>query len=427
MIDLLVVGAGLSGLMTAYRAALAGRSVKVIAKGLGALHWSAATIDVFGYRADGALVRHPLQEIAGLAATRPDHPYALLGVDQTRAALDDFLALTAQAGLPYSGATNDGGAATASQNMLLPSPAGAVRPTLLAPAAQLAGDLGRTEPLLIIGFDGMRDFYPALIAENLAKQGFAARAALLPFDLLSDRRDINTIQLATALDDEARYAHLAEAVRDVVQPGERVGLPAILGLDAHAAVLEALQTTADAPVFEIPTLPPSVPGVRLFKVLCAELERLGVRVEAGMEVIGTEIALDDDGGPPRIAWVASETSARPLRHRAENFVLATGGILGGGFDSDPAGRVWETIFDLPLTAPQARSDWFHPRFLDERGHPVFRGGVAVNHTMQPIDGDGAPRFANLRVAGSTLAGFDPIVERSMEGVAIASGIAAAGA
>ena len=38
MIDLLVVGAGLSGLMTAYRAALAGRSVKVIAKGLGALH-----------------------------------------------------------------------------------------------------------------------------------------------------------------------------------------------------------------------------------------------------------------------------------------------------------------------------------------------------------------------------------------------------
>ena len=177
------------------------------------------------------------------------------------------MALTAQAGLPYSGATNDGGAAAASQNMLLPSPAGAVRPTLLAPAAQLAGDLGRTEPLLIIGFEGMRDFYPALIAENLAKQGFAPRAALLPFDLLSDRRDINTIQLATALDDEARYAHLAEAVRDVVQPGERVGLPAILGLDAHAAVLEALQTTADAPVFEIPTLPPSVPGVRLFKVL----------------------------------------------------------------------------------------------------------------------------------------------------------------
>ena len=210
MIDLLVVGAGLSGLMTAYRAAADGQRVKVIAKGLGALHWSAATIDVFGYGADGTLVRHPLEEIAGLAATRPDHPYALLGVDQTRAALADFLALTARAGLPYDGAminggaTSDDGIATSSQNMLLPSPAGAVRPTLLAPAAQLAGDLGRKEPLLIIGFEGMRDFYPALIAENLAKQGFDARAALLPFDLLSDRRDINTIQLATALDDVAR-------------------------------------------------------------------------------------------------------------------------------------------------------------------------------------------------------------------------------
>jgi glycerol-3-phosphate dehydrogenase subunit B len=190
-------------------------------------------------------------------------------------------------------------------------------------------------------------------------------------------------------------------------------------------VLETLQRTVDAPIFEIPTLPPSVPCVRLFKALRSELERLGVRVEAGMDVIGAEIVLDEGAGLPRIAWVASETSARPLRHRAEKFVLATGGILGGGFDSDPAGRVWETIFELPLTAPQARSDWFHPRFLDERGHPVFRGGVAVNHTMQPIDGDDALRFANLRVAGSALAGFDPIVERSMEGVAIASGFAAA--
>ena len=271
----------------------------------------------------------------------------------------------------------------------------------------------------------MRDFYPALIAENLAKQGFAARATLLPFGLLSDRRDINTIQLATALDDMARAARLAEAVGDVVEPGERVGLPAILGLDAHAAVLETLQRTVDAPIFEIPTLPPSVPGVRLFKALRAELERLDVRVEAGMDVIGAEIVLNDDDGSPRIAWVTSETSARPLRHHAANFVLATGGILGGGFDSDPAGRVWETIFELPLTAPQARDNWFHPRFLDERGHPVFRGGVTVNRAMQPIDGDGALRFTNLRVAGSVLAGFDPIVERSMEGVAIASGFAAA--
>ena len=50
MLDVLVIGAGLSGLMAAYTAARNGRQVKVVTKGLGgALHWSAGTIDVLGY------------------------------------------------------------------------------------------------------------------------------------------------------------------------------------------------------------------------------------------------------------------------------------------------------------------------------------------------------------------------------------------
>ena len=62
------------------------------------------------------------------------------------------------------------------ENLFLPSPAGAARPAFLAPQAQLAGDLSRSEPMLIVGFEGMRDFYPLLIAENLTKSGYQARA-----------------------------------------------------------------------------------------------------------------------------------------------------------------------------------------------------------------------------------------------------------
>ena len=50
-LDLLVIGAGLSGLTAAYTAAKAGLKVQVITKGLGALHWTAGTIDLFGYSA----------------------------------------------------------------------------------------------------------------------------------------------------------------------------------------------------------------------------------------------------------------------------------------------------------------------------------------------------------------------------------------
>ena len=59
----------------------------------------------------------------------------------------------------------------AGQNLLLPSPVGAVRPVFLAPAAQKAGEIlpaaGGGAPMVIVGVTGMRDFYPMLIAENL--------------------------------------------------------------------------------------------------------------------------------------------------------------------------------------------------------------------------------------------------------------------
>jgi glycerol-3-phosphate dehydrogenase subunit B len=176
------------------------------------------------------------------------------------------------------------------------------------------------------------------------------------------------------------------------------------------------------PLFEIPTLPPSVPGTRLFRALRRQLQLMGVRVEAGMEVTEAQAS---SGTPAKVQWVASETSARPLKHRAQAFLLATGGILGGGFSSDVNGRVWETIFHLPLTVPQKRPDWFRASFLDSQGQPVFQGGVTVGSDFRPVDETGQPIFANLYAAGSTLAHCDPILERSLEGTAVVSGTAAA--
>ncbi len=411
MVDLLVIGAGLAGLTAAYHAAQAGLTVKVIAKGMGVTHWHAGTIDVLGYDTAGKGVARPLEMAGDLPS---EHPYRLLGRERLSAALTDFAALTAEIGLPYAGARTEG------DNLWLPSPVGAARPTFLAPAGQAAGDLSTGQPLLIVGVEGMRDFYPKLIAENLAKQGYTARYAFLPLSLLTERQDITTLQLAKRVEEAARLTQLAEALTHRVQPGERIGLPAILGFENHPAVLAQLQQATGAPVFEIPTLPPSVPGIRLHTRLRRRLEALGVRVEIGMEAVGFGAEGD------RILWVETETSSRPLKHRAANFLLATGGILGGGINSDHTGRAWEVVFDLPLTIPQERSGWFRPHFLDGGGQPVFRGGVAVNGGFQPIHPDGAPVYANLWAAGGTLAGTDPIRERSVEGIAISSGRGASG-
>ncbi|MBK9091748.1 MAG: glycerol-3-phosphate dehydrogenase subunit GlpB [Anaerolineae bacterium] len=420
MLDLLVIGAGLAGLQAAITAAQAGARVRLIAKGLSATHWAAGTVDVLGYApaAEGAapaLVQRPLDAIAGVPAP---HPYSLLGREGVASALDSFVALTHELGVPYEGSANGG-------NLLLPSPVGAPRPAFLAPRAQRGGDLSRPEPMLIVGFQGMRDFYPELIAANLNKQGFAARAAFLPLSLLNSQHDRNSVQLAHGLDNPRVTAKLAAELKRLLKPGERIGLPAILGLANHLGVLDDLRTQTGAVIFEIPTLPPSVPGIRLHAALRKHVEALGVRVEIGMEGIGFHAEGDAEGDAGNIQWVETSTSARPLKHRAAKYLLATGGILGGGFNSNHLGRVWEVIFDLPLTVPQQRHQWFQSQFLDPQGHPVFRGGVAVNGDWQPLKGDGTPVYRNLWAAGGLLAGGDYIQERSLEGVAIASGRAAA--
>jgi len=272
--------------------------------------------------------------------------------------------------------------------------------------------------MVIVGILGMRDFYPHLIARNLAAQGQSVRAAMLPGNVLSEQRDRNNIQLAECLDDLRTQQRLIDALKPVVKPGERVGLPAILGRHAHPQALAALQAGLNTAVFEIPTLPPNVPGIRLATALRHALEARGVRVEIGMEAIGFHAAAGV------IESVESATSARPLKHRANAFLLATGGVLGGGFNSDHTGHFWETVFDLPLTVPQDRRQWFRPSFLDAQGQPAFRGGVAANDAFQPIDAVGKVVYANLWAAGGLLAHTDPILERSLEGVAIASAVAA---
>jgi glycerol-3-phosphate dehydrogenase subunit B len=273
--------------------------------------------------------------------------------------------------------------------------------------------------MVIVGIQGMRDFYPHLIARNLSAQGQMARAAMLPWSVLSEQRDRNNPQLAEAVDHPHTQQRLINALKLIARTGERIGLPAILGRAAHSQVIAALQQELNTEIFEIPTLPPSVPGIRLATALRQALAQRGVRVEIGMEAIGFHA----EGGA--IQYVETATSARPLKHRANSFLLATGGVLGGGFDSNPAGRFWETLFNLPLTVPQDRRQWFRPRFLDERGQPAFRGGVAVNDAFQPVNATGDVVYANLWAAGGLLAHMDPILERSLEGVAIASGVASA--
>lgn len=413
---MVVVGAGPAGLAAAWQAATAGTSVKLVAAGWGSLYWHAGCIDVLGYWPLGAAepLASPREGLQRLLTEAPDHPYALVGIPGVEEALARVAELCTAAGYPLEGSLD--------VNWLLPTAVGGARPTCLAPSTMTAGDLRRRHPVLAVGIEGFPDLQPEMVAANLEARGIPARPLMVELPPVRERRFVTGPILARMLEEPELRAELARRIRPRLGSASRVGLPAVLGLEHPAEVVDHLQRLLEAEVFEVPTLPPSVPGMRLHRILSRATHAAGGRVFNGMEATAARRHPHD---PTRVEAVMTEAAARSLPHAADGFVLATGGILGGGLQAHPDGRLQEVVFDLPVQAPpEGRRAWFHSDFLHPSGHPIHRAGVRVDHQGRPLDGAGEPAAGNVWVAGGALAGADPVRERSLEGMALATGLMA---
>jgi glycerol-3-phosphate dehydrogenase subunit B len=407
--DVVVVGTGLAGLSAAVRAAEGGARVLVLAKGVGATHLAGGTIDVLGYAPDR--VERPGEGVARLVADRPAHPYAAVGAEGIGAAIDWFTARVAAGPLaPY------GYRGSLDENLLLPSAVGAARPSAVVPETMAGGDLRGGARLCAVGFRALRDFHPALLADTVSRaaDGVEARAVELDLAPPDGRPDANALGYARALDDPGFRARLVGRLAGRLGADERVALPAVLGSADPHAVWSDLERRLGRPVFEVPTLPPSVPGMRVFTTLRDALRRAGGRLILNAVVTGAE----RDGA--RVTGVRTRVGLREVVHRAGWFVLATGGVATGGIALDAGWKARETALGLPLAgAPAPGAERFRPGYFDD--HPLSDIGVAVDRELRPVDGNGERILENVLVAGATLAGAAPWREKSGDGISLATG------
>jgi glycerol-3-phosphate dehydrogenase subunit B len=401
--DAVVIGAGVAGLVAGTRLAEGGARVCVLAKGVGSTHLAPGTVDVLGYAPER--VDEPGRAVGELIAARPDHPYALIGIETIGEALAWLAERVAQG--PLHGYRYVGGL---ERNHLLPTAVGVVRPSTLVPETMAGGDLRAGGPVCIVGSPVLRDFHPSLCAANLVRAGVDARSVELTFEV--DRADQNALGLARRFDDPSWRAAFASQLAPRLQGEERVGLPAVLGsTDPHGAWSD-LEERLGRRVFEIPTLPPSVPGMRLFEVLRSALRANGGRLVLGSEVVAAERA---DG---RVVSVSGHASGRDVRYVAPSFVLATGGFASGAIELGSDWVTREQVLGLPLRGePPAGEPRFVGEYLTEQ--PMARVGVAVDAQLR------AEGAENVVVAGAALPGAVPWRELSGEGIAVASGHRAA--
>jgi len=411
MDDVIVIGAGPAGLLAAYIAGRRGARVRVLASGIGTTHIMPGWLGVL--RTTGAEQSLPAA-LEGWTAAHPEHPYALAGLNALHQGISVLREICAPVGVSYVGDLQT--------NLILPTALGATMQAALAPESFAAGDLRTPGEMLIAGPEGWRDFFPRLCAENLARQGYTARGVTFPMpETTTGRFDMTPVGLARLFEQPPVRERVAGYLTARLGGATRVGLPAVIGLERHAEAWHHLQDRLGVPLFEVATLPPSVPGMRLFNAFKGALARVGVPLLLDMPVARGVV----EGR--RAVGVVVPNPSREATYRAGEVILATGGLYGGGITTNHRGEMRETIFGLPLNVPGDPGDWFDATFLSGRSHPIHLAGVRVSASMQPVDEAGrgimeqeSTLCTNVRVAGRLLAGYDPQREGSTEGVWLAT-------
>jgi glycerol-3-phosphate dehydrogenase subunit B len=411
--DVLVVGGGLAGCIAALSAAREGAQVRLVSHAESTLRTASGLIDVLGYvNAAGPLV----DPFAKLGALPPEHPYSVVGTDAIRAGLELFDDIV---GRQYHGEHTD-------RNALIPTHGGTVKPTARYPVSVAPGVASSMTDTLLVGFETLPDFDAPLAAKHL-------NAAGVPFEISgvtisfpgSLRTEAKVARYATLLDTNeevtvvSRPVPVRQALADAVKPhidsAERVGLPAVLGYTNTEGIRADLASDLGTEVFEVPMGPPSLLGIRLETSLYNAMNQADIHVTTGNPIVG----FNANGG--QVEQVLMEQTDQEIPYAADQYILATGGLVGGGVDSERT-QVYEPVFGCRVNYPENRYEWSAQDAFGD--HAFARFGVMTDDALRPVDNQDSVLFENLRAAGGVLGGADFPAEKSGSGISLATGVVA---
>ncbi|OBW95548.1 glycerol-3-phosphate dehydrogenase subunit GlpB [Gallibacterium salpingitidis] len=408
--DTLIIGGGLAGLLCGIKLQQQGQHCAIITAGQSAIDFSSGSLDLLSYCNNEQVnnLKAGLQQLATQSAT---HPYSLLGADKVINYAEDFEQLAQQLQLPFQGSCQ--------QNHYRITPLGSLQPAWLSPTnvPTLAMDdtMFAYRSVVVLGIEGFHDFQPHLLAANLKTLPQFAECEInyaflhIPEldHLRTNAREFRSVNISQALEHKLKFDELVQEIKQAAGKAEAVFLPACFGLDNDDFFMQLKQATKLA-LFELPTLPPSLLGLRQHYKLRREFQRLGGVLMNGDTVLRGDF---EQGKVARIHTALHEE----ITLSADNYILATGSFFSNGLVAKFE-KIVEPVFELDLIADKDRLQWTTHRFADAQ--PYQHYGVKINAQGQVMkNGETVP---NLFAVGSVIGGFSGLHEGCGSGVSIAT-------
>lgn len=418
--DVAIIGGGLAGLTCGIALQQRGKRCVIINNGQAAIDFASGSLDLLSRMPNGSAVENLKENITALRNELPAHPYSLLGAEKVIAKAQDFEALAASLNLDLLGSTE--------KNHWRVTGLGGLRGAWLSPNSVPTVVGNETFPhkrIAVLGIEGYHDFQPQLLAANLVlNPQFAHCEVTSGFlnipqldELRENAREFRSVNIAQLLEHKLAFDDLVKEIVESAQGAEAVFLPACFGLE-NQEFMTALREATKLALFELPTLPPSLLGMRQRIQLRHQFEALGGLMMNGDSAVKAHF----DGDRVRCIMTRLHNDEEII---ADNFVLASGSFFSKGLVSE-FDKIFEPVFYSDITGVQGFDDkdrftWTDHRFSNPQ--PYQSAGVVINAHCQ-VQKSGQ-FLTNLYAIGNVIGGFNALELGCGSGVAVVTALAVA--
>lgn len=406
--DTIIIGGGLSGLVAGIELTRQHQRCVIISSGQSAVHFSTGSFDLLNTLPDGSVVTNPQSSISELLRQNPSHPYSKLGSERFVS-----LALQSESFFRNIGLNLEG---SCDNNHYYITPMGALKPTWLTSSGFATSQQSERLPwqkVTIFSLKGYLDFYPEFISDELYKLGTESQIKYLTIPeldhLYRNPSELRSTNIARQLDQLTSTDYLVDTIKSQSQGSEAILIPSIMGLHDNS-LLNHIKESVDKPVYQIPTMPPSLVGIHIQQYLHDYFVSQG-----GTYMLGDNVQKGDirDNKLERIYTY----NHGDIPFSAPNIILATGSYFSQGLIATRE-TIYEPIFNLDVTPSTSREAWYDRHLFNPQPYQSY--GVQTDDQFRALKG-GQP-IENLYVSGAILDGFNPVQDGSGAGVSILSSL-----